>query len=421
MSRRRLAYVAAAVLATACTERLAAPGHCPDFCPSGQITTTDTLLAANIYGDSAFRGYVQAYQSPFMLAALLPGAPPLSDTLDGRPIFGFTGFPGSRLAIGSDTTTGAILGADSARLQLVITRRDTATRNLSIRLYRLPITIDSATTFPDLAGPFADSLLKQVNVDTLLARPGQKDPVTGDSIVVDVTNNRVVVSLKLDSTAARYIAADSGKVAYGIGIAADTLASLALGTGTTLPTLQWYLRVDSLGTPVARTPSVITAGFHSFVSTPPPLSLDSTLAVGGVPSVQSLLRVTFPPILRDSAQIIRGTLILVPAIPARGAPVDSFVVEARTVLADFGAKSPLDPRSADSTTIHPGVTDTVQIEVTNLLQIWSLDATHPTVLVIRPRYQAQSYGEIHFYPSRAPALRPALQVTYVRRYPFGVR
>ena len=87
MTGRRLAFIGAGLVAAACVERLQAPGHCPDFCPSGQVTISDTLLTTNIYGDSAFRGYVLAHQSTVMLAALLPGFPPsLSDTLDGRPI-----------------------------------------------------------------------------------------------------------------------------------------------------------------------------------------------------------------------------------------------------------------------------------------------------------------------------------------------
>ncbi|PYP90696.1 MAG: hypothetical protein DMD34_16785, partial [Gemmatimonadetes bacterium] len=131
MTGRRLAFIGAGLVAAACVERLQAPGHCPDFCPSGQVTISDTLLTTNIYGDSAFRGYVLAHQSTVMLAALLPGFPPsLSDTLDGRPIFRVNGV-GSRFSISTaDTSTGAILGADSARLQMWITRHDTATHNL---------------------------------------------------------------------------------------------------------------------------------------------------------------------------------------------------------------------------------------------------------------------------------------------------
>ena len=416
MTRRRLALVGAVLLAAACVERLTAPGHCPDFCPSGQITVVDTLLTTSINRDSSYRGYVVSYQSPVMLAAFLPDS---TGTLDGRPIFRFNGF-GPRLPV-SSVDTGQITRADSARLQLYIVRYDTATRNLQLQLYRLPIKIDTATTFDSLAGQFTDTV-KIVNIDALLAQPGQKDPLTGDSVVVDTVNHRLVLSLKLDSPTARYVGTDSGTVAYGIRIAADTLASLALGKGSFGPVLQWYIRVDSGATPggVARTPGTLGAGFASFVFNPPPAPLDSTLAVGGVPSAHSLLRVAFPKFIRDSSQIIRGTLFLVPAVPARGAPADSFVIEARTVFADFGAKSPIDPRLGDTTVIHPDSTRTVKIEVTNLLQLWAADSTHPTVLVVRPQAEAQFFGEIRLYPSVAPAFRPTLQVTFVRRFPFGV-
>ncbi len=417
MTRRRLALVGVVLLVAACVERLTAPGHCPEFCPSGQITIVDTLLTSNIHGDSSFRGYVLAHEASLMLATRVPGA---TDTLDSRPIFRINGL-GSRLVL-SATDTGAILGADSARIRLVVLRRDTATHNLRLQFYRLPITIDSGTTFGSVASPFIDSLVRTVNIDTLLAQPGRKDSVTGDSVVSDDTvSHQLVVSLKLDSAAARYVPTDSGTVAYGIRVAADSLASLAIGKGTLLgPVLQWYLRVDSLGTTVARTPVGLLAPFASFVFAPPPAALDSTLAVGGVPSTHSLLRVAFPRFIRDSSQIIRGTLFLVPAVAARGATADSFVIEARPVLADFGAKSPIAAGIGDTAIIHPGATDTVKIEVTNLLQLWAADSTRPTVLALRPQAEAQFLGEIRFYPSVATAFRPTLQVTFVRRFPFGV-
>ena len=417
MTRRRLALVGAVLLAAACVERLTAPGHCPDFCPSGQITVVDTLLTTSINRDSSYRGYVVSYQSPVMLAAFLPGA---TDTLDGRPIFRFNGYGPSLRISTVDTSTGQILGADSARLHVYIVRRDTATHNLRLQFYRLPTTIDTTTTFDAVAAPFTNAPVRTVNVDTLLAQPGRKDTVTGDSVVVDTVNHRLLLSLKFDTAAARYVGTDSGKVAYGIRIAADTLASIAFGKGSVGPVLQWYLRVDSLGTPVARTPGILGTTLANFVFTPPPAPLDSTLAVGGAPSARSLLRVAFPKFIRDSSQIIRGTLFLVPAVAARGAPADSFVMEARTVLADFGRKSPIDSRLDDPIVIHPGATDTIKIEVTNMLQLWAADTTHPTVFLLRPQAEAQYFGEIRFYPSKAAAFRPTLQVTYVKQFPFGV-
>src|SRR5207245_1637819 len=292
--------------AAACVERVSAPGDCPAFCPSGQIEIVDTVLTSIISRDSTFRGYVTALSAPLLLAADLPGF------VAGRAIFRINGF-GQRFIL-STADTGAILGADSARLQLTVARRDTGAHNLSLAFYRLPITVDSTTTFAGLAGPFTDSLVKRVNIDTLLARPGHKDTLTGDSVVVDTVNNVLVLALKFDTAAARYVGTDSGTVAYGVRVSADSLASIAI-TRSTL-SWQWYLRVDSIGTPVARKPGSLGAAFSSFVFDPPPPPPDSTLAVGGVPSARSFLRVAFPHFIRDSSQIIRGTLTLVPAARA---------------------------------------------------------------------------------------------------------
>jgi hypothetical protein len=57
--------------------------------------------------------------------------------------------------------------------------------------------------------------------------------------------------------------------------------------------------------------------------------------------------------------------------------------------------------------------------VTNLLQLWAADSTHPTTLVLRARDEAQSFAEARFYPSTATAFRPTLRITFVRRFPFG--
>ncbi|HVH69468.1 MAG TPA: hypothetical protein VM716_16505 [Gemmatimonadales bacterium] len=412
MRRGRLFAIGATLVAVACVEESVAPGRCPGFCPSGQIVVVDTVLRANISRDSAFRGYVTAFHATYMLAADLPGF------VDSRPIFRVPGL-GPRLSISTgDTSTGPILGADSARLQVVVVRRDTAAHNLTLRLYRLPITIDSTTTFGDLAGSFTDSLVRTINVDTLLARAGHKDTVTGDSVFVDTTTHILTFSLKLAPAAARYIAADSGKVAYGVRVSADSLASIALSRGVAL---QWFLQLDSLGVTVRRKASAVGANFTNFVFDPPAPPLDSTLVVGGVPSARSILRVTWPRVIRDSSQVIRGTLVLVSAAPVGGAPPDSFVLEARTVLSDFGAKSPLDARFADTAVIHRGRRDTVAIEVTNILQAWALDTTAPTTFLLRSQTEAQSFAEARFYPSLTAAFRPTLQVTFVRRFQFGRR
>ena len=69
--------------------------------------------------------------------------------------------------------------------------------------------------------------------------------------------------------------------------------------------------------------------------------------------------------------------------------------------------------------IHIGSPDTVTVEITNLVRAWSLDTTMVTAFVLGHVPEATSYSEIRFYSSRAPALRPGLHVTYVKRFRFG--
>jgi hypothetical protein len=51
--RGRLALL---LLFGACTDRVTAPGVCPDFCPGGTIGVKDTIFTDVIERDSAFRG-----------------------------------------------------------------------------------------------------------------------------------------------------------------------------------------------------------------------------------------------------------------------------------------------------------------------------------------------------------------------------
>ncbi len=391
----RILWLAAVVGAAACVERATAPATCPAYCPSGSLTVVDTLLRGAVSRDSAYRGYVPAHHAGVMLAAALPG-------IDSRAIFRLAPL-GVRVALGTDTTTSPIIGVDSLRLFLSITRRDTAAHNLTLALYRLPLGIDSTTTFADLAGAFTDSLA---------------------SVAVDTTK-RVAVVMRLDSSQAPYASADSGKLALGIRVGADSLASIAL----TVDTIRWFVKVDSIhGSDTTLVHKLYTRGvtFRSFVFDPPPAPFGSMLAVGGVPSARSILRLSVPRAILDSAQIIRATLILVPAVPASGAPADSFKIEAHTVLADFGAKSPLvfDATRTDTALIRigaTGATDTLTIEITNLVQFWATDTLAPTTVMLRSQAEGANLAEIRFFSSATPASAPVLRLTYAPRFPFGLR
>lgn len=423
MTRRALTLACVAV-AAACTEDLTTPAVCPDFCPPGEITVVDTVFADLVGGDSAFRGYVQAHDASVMLVADVPGV------IDSRGLFRTTEVP-SGLRLTTDTVTSPVVAVDSMRIILNVLRRDTTARGLALAIHRLPLTLDSTTTFADVASAFAAAPVRVVQVDSLIALAGHKDTLTGDSVTVDSIAGSVQVLISLDSAEVGYTEADSGRLGLGIRASVDQAtgsgnASVAIGARETGPLITWYIQLDSLG--LDTVPRAVSAGivFDSYVYDPPAAPLDSTLAVGGAPSARSLLRIGRPAALFDSAQIVRATLVLVPVVAAVGSPGDSIRLVAQRVVTDLGAKSPLagpsfsgDPSFFGSTYVRPGVLDTVSLDVTDMMRRWQADTLAPMALFLRTDPEAGVLGEMRFGSSRQPAFRPALRVTYAPRFPFG--
>jgi hypothetical protein len=275
-----------------------------------------------------------------------------------------------------------------------------------------------------------------VNLDSLFALPGRRDSVTGDSVLsVDSVRHAVTFSLKFDTTQIPFVVADSGRLAVGVRVTADGPASAAFGSSEvgSGPEIAWFNRVDSAGTLLERPFQRRLVRFDGFVFDPPPAALDSNLTVGGVPASRALLRIALPRAIRDSSQIIRATLIFVPLVPVPATPPDSFFLVVNHVGADLGAKSPpandtLAPKSA---LFGPGLADTVQIEVTSLLRFWQFDTTSATAVYLRllaldrvdathlDGSEGSTFTALRLYSSRTPAFRPALRLTFVRRYKFG--
>ncbi len=316
----RLTRLALLLALGACTEQATAPGVCPDFCPGGQIGVVDTIFTDMIERDTAFSGYVEATGGEVMTVADVPGA------VDSRAIFRMNAIPTSIVI--HDSTTSPIV-VDSARLLIEILHRDTNATNLWIKLYRLPLDIDSTTTFAQLIPPFADSIVDSVNLSALLTSPRIGDTTTvriwGDSIQTDSAGHILLIGradsslllwTELDTAQARFVAADSGKVAFGVRVSADSANTIAIATSDIGrgPRLTWFFNfLDSTAT--AKDSSVSRGPiFDSFVFTPPTPPIDSNLAIGGAPAARSLLRVKIPTVLRDSADVVRATLVMVPVI-----------------------------------------------------------------------------------------------------------
>jgi hypothetical protein len=178
----------------------------------------------------------------------------------------------------------------------------------------------------------------------------------------------------------------------------------------------------------------LSPSLHGFVLNPGAAPLDTNLAIGGMPTARSLLRMKLPRFIRDSSFVVRATLLLVPSQAAQGVSSDSFIVFAQRVEADFGGKSPLaiarfagDSTVSDTAGVLIGATDTVRFELMPMVRLWQADTTAPqaVMLVLRSRgdlgttFEGGTLAEMRFYSSRNAALRPALRVTYIPRFKFG--
>jgi hypothetical protein len=309
---------------------------------------------------------------------------------------------------------------DSVVLGFTVVARDTLVSGLQVELYRMPVSIDSTTTFADVDPAFVPAgLVTTINVPDTLKTGSIRTVLQGPDLA------RVQIPLS-----------DAGVLALGLRIGAPTPTGVRLGavssaSGGVFITYA-TLDIPDTGTARLRTFSLSPA-FNSFV-TPVQQSDDSTLlAVGGEPSARALVRFELPTRIKDSATIVRATLELTPVAAITGLPGDPARLLARPVQADLGAKSPVAssivltvegriqafPVPAD--TLDVGAT-TVSLEAGRLVESWLAIANRPSALVLSlaPELEAASFTRPVFHSTRAadPALRPRLRISYLHSFPF---
>jgi hypothetical protein len=397
--------ILAALFLAACQEKLTSPGDCPALCPGGQPQVIDEVINPIVGSDSSFRGYVKSTAA----AALL-----VSNNLHGFEERSIIRFPRRADSVEvRDTLRDYTI--DSVAFGFTIVARDTLVSGLQIQLYRLPTTIDSNTTFVDVDPAFvAGNLVATVPVPDTVKTGAVRTVLLGADLA------RVEIP-----------PADSGVLALGLRLEAPVatgarLGAVAAGNGGVFVTYA-TLNIPDTGTAKLRT-LTLSPTFNSSVN-PVPQSDDSTvLAVGGEPSARALLRFELPARIKDSATVVRATLELTPVVPISGLPTDPARMQARAVLADLGAKSPvgagvgrsgLFPPPAD--TIDAGAT-TVRLEAVRLVEGWLSPTSRPSALVLSfaSDLEAASFSRPVFYSTRAadPALRPRLRISYLLSFPF---
>jgi hypothetical protein len=403
--RWRYFALLAALGSAGCQEKLTAPADCPALCPGGSSEVFDEVISPIAGADSSFRGYVQTASAAGLLAS--------------NGLGGFETRAIMRFSRRSDTVTvrdtARTYTIDSVAFGLNLLARDTTLPGLRILLYRVPASIDTTTTYAGVDPAFVPgNLIRTIDVPDTLKRGAIRTAFSGaglDSVLIPP--------------------ADSGVLALGIRIDAPSatgirLGSSASGTGGVFFTYA-TLNVPDTGTAKLRT-FTLAATFNSFVTPPQPVPDTTFLVVGGEPSSRALLRFELPPHIRDSATIIRATLELTPVAPISGLATDPARLQARAVLADLGAKSPVSTTAGRSglfpppvDTVEVGAT-TVNLEAVRLVEGWLTPTTRPSTLMLSfaPDLEAASFSRPVFYSTRAadPAVRPRLRISYLRAFPF---
>lgn len=397
MTRGIRALLAALVL-SGCQEKLTAPADCPALCPGGQPQVYDEVFTAIEGADTSFAGYLQPHQAPALL---------VSNGLQGFEERALVRFLRRADSVSVRDTLRAYT-IDSVALNFTLVARDTTLNGLQILVYRIPTGIDSATTFAGIAPAFApESLIAAIDVP--------------DSLI---SGNLRAVFGAAELSRVQIAATDSGQLAVGVRINSPTptgarLGSLAGGAGAVF-TSYVTLDVPDTGTAKLRTIALGPA-FNTYVSDVPQVNDPDLLAVGGAPSARSLIRFSLPPRIRDSATIVRATLELTAVAPVTGLPTDPARLQARAVLADVGAKSPVSSAAGrvPEDTLDIGAT-TASLEAVRLVELWLGATTRPSALVLSLTPEAASFTRPVFYSTRAadPALRPRLRLSYLLSFPF---
>ena len=388
-------WVIVALIVAACQEQLTAPADCPALCPGGYVIR-DTVIDPIPDADSSFEGYVLPGQGTTIRVS--NGLPASED----RGVIRFNTRPDSLLLRDTMRT----YTVDSASIEFTITRRDTTVGGLKMYLYRLPATIDTSATFAQVQADLTPANLL-------------------DSVLVDDTADTPLIKVVFKDTTTYKVdipAADSGVLAIGLAMAAASPTGVRVGTiltGSAAPVFTSYVTADITDTTLQKRTIQLNPKFSDFVSQNPPTLDPDLLTAGGSPSARSLIRFNWPDFIRDSGQLVRVTLELIPTAPMNGLPNDPGFLEARIVLSDLGSKSVLSQSTFAEFEIPEGSSDTVNFEVVSLLSAWQTIPTIPHALSLSLTPEGSSFTRATFGSTRTPGRKPRLKVTYAVPFRFA--
>jgi len=415
------AVLASSALLASCSEKLQNEAGCPILCPdqSGTVlnvaldaTTLDTTVAS-ISGIGTETGLLVASRG---------------DSLDTRGIIRYDDIAMRFAPKPSDTTTAPVTRVDSAILTMRIdTTALKATDPVTLEAYDVDTTITSDSTVADtLTAP----ILRLFRADRLIGSQTYTRAQILDSLRYPISNAAV---LKKAQTGAR--------LRIGLRVRSASSAQIRiLSTESGSPTrLSYRVSTDTAVHPVVLTPSSrtpanqsIVAGHladYTIIAKSPAPAPPQTLNIGGLPPTRIYMRFDIPAAIVDSSTVVRAALVLT-QLPNRTIdPKDSITVTPALVIA---AKAVTDPTKASQIfaelRLNPlrvavGDSGAKTIELAPAFSYWrGLDAAAtPRAIVLRSELEGVSPLQARFFSMEAaPALRPKLLISYIRRVPLGL-
>lgn len=405
----------------ACGDRLDAGSSCvtvAGLCPQVTEPLRDTVLDVVVV-DSTVTGYPPIGSEPYLVLASR------GDSLDTRVIVRYDTLP-TKFVPDTAVQDSSIARIDTAEVLL-------ATAALYTPAPTAPITIDVYDVTGAATDTVAADLAAQFTPDHLLgSKTFVPDSIAADSIRIPINTDTV-------------LSRATGFRPLRLGFRARSSESVQLafhasenGGG---PALRLIVSPDTIIHPLVVAPESHTpaspdylknglADYYIVVSgaAPPPQSL---LESGGLPGRRAYLRFSIPAQLADSSSIVRATLLLTQrpnyATSAAYVPLvlNLYPVLASTNVTDVGrALAIIASSPADSVSLAPADSGVKEFEIAGLMRLWvSRDTTEtPRALALAISGEGWRPGMLQFYSTDAadPAVRPKLQLTYIRRSTFGL-
>ena len=406
----------------ACTEDLQTGGTCPVLCPGQGIEIRDTVLDGVVVLDSNLIGFpFQGSEDPLLLAAW-------TDTMDVRVVVRFDSLTRQFQQVNQSAPT-PIDKIDSAYVTVFMRASEVPTpAQWFIDAYdvfdpNVVDTIPSQTTPLFTAGrlvgtyqgdtAFTDTLRIKIPLDTTYVRQALGDPDRRIRIGLRV---RAAQRVQLQVTPTDL--GNGPRITY-VAASVDTLAN-----PDTIVRTRFNNPANSQ-TPVV--PPVLAADLtdYQIVVQAPSHLAPNTLTIGGLPGSRAYLRFNVPAWVTDSVGVLRATLQLVQdpvSGPASGDSVrlDGHLIVANTDVISLHRAATLLSNAGiyvASKWITPSASDTIRLNVNNLLGQWNTAnpaRAVPTAIILRSNLEGGTAAALRFHSTEAanPALRPKLRLTY---------